>query len=145
MRITHSQLRRIIKEELLREFRDGDDGGRWDPSPDWDDQFKRMQSTNMRDVARKMIDAWGSEDILMMTEILSGDPFDTTGEWTQEKQNRWDDIGRAQDTFEDLLITVGTGLTLDPEDRRLTPRERAWFRSLLKEIEVQAKFMNQIS
>lgn len=144
VRISQGRLLQIIKEELLREFRDTDGGGQWEPSPDWDDQFKRMQSTNMRDVARKMIDAWGSEDILMMTEILSAEPMDMSGEWTKEKKRRWEDTDRAQEVFEDLLKTVGTGLTIDPEDRRLTPRERQWFRNLVKEIEVQANFMNQI-
>ncbi len=140
MRITQRQLRHIIKEELVREFYDGSGDDRWEdePSGPSGDQYELMTSLNMKDVAQSMINAWGSEDILVMVDILtSDDPV-----LGQDPMGEEDDLDRAQALFDDLLSPFG--LTIDPEDRRLTPREKRWFGKLLRTIKRLADAMNQL-
>jgi hypothetical protein len=140
MRITSSQLRQIIREELVREFYDGSGDDRWEdePSGPSGDQYELMTSLDMKDVALSMIRAWGSEDILVMVEILtSDDPMMGRGPVGEE-----DDLDRAQELFEDLISPFG--LTIDPEDRRLTPREKHWFGKLLRTIKQLADAMNRL-
>ena len=140
MRITQRQLRQIIKEELVREFYDGSGDDRWEdePSGPSGDQYELMTSLNMKAVAQSMINAWGSEDILVMVDILTSDePVLGQGPPGEE-----DDLDRAQALFDDLLSPFG--LTIDPEDRRLTPREKRWFGKLLSTITRLATAMNQL-
>ena len=140
MRITQRQLRQIIKEELVREFYDGSGDDRWEdePSGPSGDQYELMTSLNMKAVAQSMINAWGSEDILVMVDILtSDDPV-----LGQDPMGEEDDLDRAQALFDDLLSPFG--LTIDPEDRRLTPREKRWFGKLLRTIKRLADAMNQL-
>jgi len=140
MRITQRQLRQIIKEELVREFYDGSGDDRWEDEPigPSGDQYELMTSLNMKSVALSMINSWGSEDILVMVDILtSDDPVLGQGPMGEE-----DDLDRAQELFDDLLSPFG--LTIDPEDRRLTPREKRWFGKLLSTITRLATAMNQL-
>jgi hypothetical protein len=140
MRITQRQLRQIIKEELVREFYDGSGDDRWEdePSGPSGDQYELMTSLNMKSVALSMINSWGSEDILVMVDILtSDDPV-----LGQDPMGEEDDLDRAQALFDDLLSPFG--LTIDPEDRRLTPREKRWFGKLLNTITRLATAMNQL-
>lgn len=141
MRITQHQLRQIIKEELVREFYDGSGDDRWDdePSGPSGDQYELMTSLNMKDVALSMINSWGSEDILVMVDILTSDDPAARGQFPPGEE---DDLDRAQEVFEDLLSPFG--LTIDPEDRRLTRREKRWFGKLLRTIKRLADAMNRL-
>ena len=132
MRITQKQLRQIIKEELLREFFDGSDDGRED-SPDWDDQWNQMLNLDMKEVAYKMIYAWGADDILDLIDIITNQP-----QFADMTLQQSEDLDEAFMMFQDLLETAGTGLTMDPEGRRLTRREKQWFDMLMDEIREQA-------
>ena len=141
MRITRNQLRQIIQEELVREFYDDRGDDRWEdePSGPSGDQYELMTSLNMNDVALSMIRAWGSEDILVMVDILTSDDPAARGQFPPGEE---DDLDRAQELFDDLLSPFG--LTIDPEDRRLTPREKGWFGKLLHMINRLATAMNRL-
>ena len=141
MKITQRQLRQIIKEELVREFYDGSGDDRWEdePSGPSGDQYELMTSLNMKTVAQSMINAWGSEDILVMVDILTSDDPASRGQFPPDEE---DDLDRSQDLFDDLLSPFG--LTIDPEDRRLTPREKRWFGKLLRTIKRLADDMNRL-
>jgi hypothetical protein len=137
MKITQRQLRQIIKEELVREFYDDRGDDRWEdePSGPKGDQYDMMTSLSMKDVALSMINAWGSEDILVVVEILTDDD-PTLGRDPMDA----DDLDSAHEVFDDLLSPFG--LTIDPEDRRLTQREKRWFVKLMRMIKHLASAMN---
>ena len=89
MKITQMQLRQIIKEELVREFYDGSGDDRWEdePSGPSGDQYELMTSLNMKSVAQSMINAWGSEDILVMVDILTSDDPASRGQFPPDEED----------------------------------------------------------
>jgi hypothetical protein len=130
MRITSKQLRQIIREELIREMDDGP--GEFPGYGQEGDQYPLMRSLDLGEVADSMIHAWGYEDILVMVDILRKTNF-------RSSPQALEDLDSAQELFDDLLSPFG--LTADPEDRRLTPRESKWIAGLLGEIQRRAKVM----